>query len=170
MVCDHIVLPADSAGFLLIAFFHKQELRIRDPAVTLVAGYELPPACFIRVLNVGNNVTDRRSNASPLPTMKWHQTCCSQRFRLLHSDLWLKNRNLCVMITLRDNCIIFFEDVLYLSVKTHALFSRPQGSESCLAAIRVMCFSGAWLCCAPFYRKEDAQWICPLSWTRCSTC
>ena len=58
MIGDHIVLtPYPSGGGDILALIEK-ELRIRNPAVALKAGNEPAIVCFLRILNIVNDVAD----------------------------------------------------------------------------------------------------------------
>ena len=57
-VGDHIIRPPPSAGLGEVLPFVKQELRVRDPAVTLEAGDQPASVRLLRVLHIVDDVPD----------------------------------------------------------------------------------------------------------------
>ena len=58
MIGNHIVLTPHPAGGGDILALIEKELRIRNPAVTLIAGNEPAIVCFLRILNIVDDVAD----------------------------------------------------------------------------------------------------------------
>ena len=58
MIGNHIVLTPHPAGGGDILALIEKELRIRNPAVTLIAGNEPAVVCFLRILNIVDDVAN----------------------------------------------------------------------------------------------------------------
>lgn len=58
MIGNHIICAAHPASLLNVPLFRKQKFRIRNSAVTPIAGDELTVIGFFRVLYIIDNVAD----------------------------------------------------------------------------------------------------------------
>ena len=81
VVGDHIVLAAHPAGLLDIPLLCKQEFRIGDPAVTLVAGDKPAVVGLFRILHIVDDVADRLAHRAALAGVQRHDSCgCHECF------------------------------------------------------------------------------------------
>ena len=71
---NYIVRPALPAGPGEILPFGEKELRIGDPAVTLVAGDQLAVVGFLWILRIINDVADGLAHGPALAGVQWDET------------------------------------------------------------------------------------------------
>ena len=83
VVGNHIIRAACPSGFLDILFLEQQKFCICDLTAALIAGDELSAFCFLRVLNVVDDIPDCGAECAALSNVKRHQARGGQRDDLL---------------------------------------------------------------------------------------
>mgnify|MGYP007131634523 CR=1 FL=1 len=73
LIGNHIVRPAPPAGPGEVLPFGEKELRIGDPAVTLVAGDQLAVIGFLWILRIINDVADGLPHSPALANVQGNE-------------------------------------------------------------------------------------------------
>ena len=73
MIGNHIVLTPYPAGGGDVLPLIEKKLRIRNPAVTLIAGNEPAIVCFLRILNIVDDVADGCSHRPAFAGVQGHE-------------------------------------------------------------------------------------------------
>lgn len=76
-VGDHIIRPAPSAGLGEVLPLGKQELRVRDPAVTLEAADQPAAVRLLRILYIVDDVLDGLAHRPALASVQGFNACGS---------------------------------------------------------------------------------------------
>ena len=82
-VGDHIIGPALPAGLGKVLAFGEQKLRIRNPAVALVAGNEPAAVRLVRILHVVDNVLNCSSHRPAFAGVQGYDTGGCDKITLL---------------------------------------------------------------------------------------
>ena len=73
MIGNHIVLAPYSAGGGDVLTLIEKELRICNPTVTLIAGNEPTVVCFLRILNIVDDVADGSPHRPAFAGVQGHE-------------------------------------------------------------------------------------------------